>query len=116
MFSFSEYLIKIYGLNPHGPGSLFTLQEALLQAIFQKLPPYQFALQMERADKWILLWAPRDVCLSGRRRSRAGTVFWPLLNLLMPKRASDLPSKIFTLGKFYVPDRHTPEGDHKRAP
>ena len=29
---------------------------------------------------------------------------------LYAKRASDLPSKIFSLGKFYVPDRHTPEG------
>jgi len=29
---------------------------------------------------------------------------------LKARRASDLPSKIFSPGKFYVPDRHTPEG------
>ena len=32
---------------------------------------------------------------------------------LYAKRASDLPSKIFTPGKFYVPDRYTPEGGQK---
>jgi len=33
--------------------------------------------------------------------------------LIKVRRASDLPSKIFTPGKFYVPDRHTPEGGRK---
>ena len=33
---------------------------------------------------------------------------------LYAKRASDLPSKIFSLGKFYVPDRHTPEGGRNK--
>ena len=30
--------------------------------------------------------------------------------LIKVRRASDIPSKIFSPGKFYVPDRYTPEG------
>ena len=33
--------------------------------------------------------------------------------LIKARRASDLPSKIFSPGKFYVPDRHTLEGGTK---
>ena len=34
--------------------------------------------------------------------------FFGLLNTLMPKRASDFPSEIFSLGKFHVPARYLP--------
>jgi len=105
MFSFSEYLIKIYG-STHMARVAFLL--------FKKLCYRQYSKSF-RPISLLYKWSE---LISGYFCGRRGMCAWRGVEdrerawgwLIKVRRASDLPSKIFTPGKFYVPDRHTPEG------
>ena len=94
MFSFSEYLIKIYG-STHMARVAFLLFKKLCSDNVPKLPSYQLATLVTLAHS---SKPPRSSCLSAgvENRERARSC------LIKVRRASDFPSEIFSQGKFRV--------------